>query len=252
MHVTFATFALYMSISFAQWNGMVIERRHLAIGRTLEARQDFNCTMESTCSECYGPGNVLCSDAGCFDPSQSQQCCADGSYCVAANNSCCGSVGGGVTGTDGAVATTAYNAYFSSLTASTNTAVPCLPTDTNEECCQKVGTYIKWCAGDWPNQSCYNPNSQTCCSDGVVCSGQNCCSLVSAVATTPNPTQATAPPSSSISSIAASTIFTPSTTATATATAASSTHTGGANSMDSTLKGSICIAIAAILATVAL
>jgi hypothetical protein len=69
-----------------------------------------NCSSTDTCSECYGPGNVICSYIACFDPSTYEQCCADasgfspmqekpsrmltffGGFCVAANNSCCGSI----------------------------------------------------------------------------------------------------------------------------------------------------------------
>lgn len=48
------------------------------VARQITVDGGNDCTIESTCSECYGAGNVLCSNAGCFDPSQGQQCCADG------------------------------------------------------------------------------------------------------------------------------------------------------------------------------
>ncbi|GLI77795.1 hypothetical protein PoHVEF18_006089 [Penicillium ochrochloron] len=51
------------------------------VARQITIDGGSNCTMESSCSECYGAGNVLCSNAGCFDPSQGQQCCADGWCC---------------------------------------------------------------------------------------------------------------------------------------------------------------------------
>jgi hypothetical protein len=45
------------------------------------ARQesDGDCSSSDTCSQCYGPGNVICSYISCFNPSQHEQCCGDGS-----------------------------------------------------------------------------------------------------------------------------------------------------------------------------
>jgi hypothetical protein len=91
--------------------------RKIQLDVPLEARSNLNsrqyiggnCSSTETCSECYGPGNVICSYIACFNPGAHEQCCADASefslikqrpqhaklslgYCVAANNSCCGSV----------------------------------------------------------------------------------------------------------------------------------------------------------------
>lgn len=40
---------------------------------------DGDCSTSDTCSQCYGPGNVICSYIACFNPSQHEQCCGDGS-----------------------------------------------------------------------------------------------------------------------------------------------------------------------------
>jgi hypothetical protein len=37
-----------------------------------------NCTAKNTCSDCYGPGNILCDNAGCINPKKWQQCCKGG------------------------------------------------------------------------------------------------------------------------------------------------------------------------------
>ncbi|KAK8152842.1 hypothetical protein BKA80DRAFT_285303 [Phyllosticta citrichinensis] len=66
---------------------------HLA----LSPRQVFCAlTGESTsvdCAACLGPGALYCGRTGCFDPSQSQSCCADGSACSGGDD-CCGDVVG--------------------------------------------------------------------------------------------------------------------------------------------------------------
>lgn len=37
-----------------------------------------SCSILQSCSECYGEGNVLCDDVGCFNPSEGEQCCKNG------------------------------------------------------------------------------------------------------------------------------------------------------------------------------
>ncbi|KAF7161388.1 hypothetical protein CNMCM5623_007002 [Aspergillus felis] len=94
-----------------------------------------------------------------------------------------------------------------SSTASTDDAIICTRQQTNEECCTQNGRYpsLKWCSGSYPNQFCYNPKEQTCCSEGTVCSGEGCCDLVSASAITPDPALATALPGGNKGSVSVST-----------------------------------------------
>jgi hypothetical protein len=49
--------------------------------RVLLTRQDdgSNCSTLDTCSQCFGPGYVICSYIACFNPSLHQQCCGDAS-----------------------------------------------------------------------------------------------------------------------------------------------------------------------------
>ncbi|KAF7133834.1 hypothetical protein CNMCM5793_005246 [Aspergillus hiratsukae] len=167
---------------------------------------DFNgdCTINTTCSECFGPGNIVCDNAGCFNPNKGEQCCKDGFYCVAKDNSCCGDIPGpGTPGPDGVVP---WLAASPSSTAGTDT-ITCTPQQTNEECCSQNGRYpsLKWCSGSYPNQVCYNPKHQICCSEGTVCYGEGCCDLVSASAITPDPTLAAASPGGNNGSAASST-----------------------------------------------
>lgn len=79
MRMFIPVLAICANLGLAEWNAIFQGRDRLEIGRELLARQsDSDCTIESTCSECYGSGYVLCSNAGCFNPSLHQQCCADG------------------------------------------------------------------------------------------------------------------------------------------------------------------------------
>lgn len=48
------------------------------VARQVSVDGGTDCTEESSCSECYGSGYVLCDNAGCFDPSQGQECCKGG------------------------------------------------------------------------------------------------------------------------------------------------------------------------------
>jgi hypothetical protein len=41
-----------------------------------------NCTAKNTCSDCYGPGNIICDNAGCFNPNKGERCCKDGCTCL--------------------------------------------------------------------------------------------------------------------------------------------------------------------------
>ncbi|KAF7593540.1 hypothetical protein BBP40_011268 [Aspergillus hancockii] len=126
-----------------------------------------NCTVNTTCSECYGAGNIFCDNAGRFNPECGKQCCKDGYSCVAWDNSCCQPLGTGTSGTDGVVPRPSATA---SSTTSQLTTISCTAEQTNDECCSQNGLYsLRWCVGEYPNQECYNPKRQTCCSDGAVC-----------------------------------------------------------------------------------
>jgi hypothetical protein len=82
MHLPSVIFLLYASFAFANWHKPLPGHRSLVGHGGLVARQvdggGPNCTEDSTCGECFGAGNVLCNNAGCFDPSEGQQCCKDG------------------------------------------------------------------------------------------------------------------------------------------------------------------------------
>ncbi|RHZ43375.1 uncharacterized protein CDV56_102058, partial [Aspergillus thermomutatus] len=150
-----------------------------------------NCTAKNTCSDCYGAGNILCDNAGCFNPNKGEQCYT----CVAKDNSCCDTLGTGTPGTDGLLPLPTGSASASSTSGIFDTII-CTPEQTNEECCSQSGLYpsLKWCYGSYPDQMCYNPKHQICCSEGTVCFGEGCCDLVSASAITPDPVRATALP----------------------------------------------------------
>jgi len=189
MYLSSVIILLYINFAYANWYKPLPGHRSDVGHGGFVARQvegGSNCTEETSCSECFGQGYVLCNNAGCFDPSQGQQCCKDGSYCVGPNNSCCGDTGPGSTGTDGVIPQSAYSAFYSATTQ-----WQCFPTDTNKECCTRGGNNIQWCSGDYPDQICYNASVAQCCSNGEPCTGQGCCKSMSAVAITPNPTQAT-------------------------------------------------------------
>jgi hypothetical protein len=42
----------------------------------LFARQLGECTIRSTCAQCFGDGYVVCDTIGCFNPDKFQQCCS--------------------------------------------------------------------------------------------------------------------------------------------------------------------------------
>ncbi|KAK3294113.1 uncharacterized protein B0H64DRAFT_443202 [Chaetomium fimeti] len=127
----------------------------------LFGRQFINdCSIRSTCSDCFGDGYVVCDKIGCFNPEIHQQCCSIARICVAKDNSCCEDWGGpGETGTSG---------------------VPNIP--------------MHWCSGDFPNFFCYNDKNQFCCTDGTVCDQEGCCDLFDASTTHPWASGATSTP----------------------------------------------------------
>lgn len=121
-------------------------------------------------------------------------------FCVAKNNSCCSPLvrwslpapvaghkiispqGPGKTGTDGVPLPT--DSVTATATGSLSAPSPsasgwtCTRADSGEQCCQRGGSFLHWCSGSFPNNRCYNPSSQTCCSEGTVCEGENCCDIV--------------------------------------------------------------------------
>lgn len=49
---------------------------------------------------------------------------------------------------------------------------------TGEECCSQGGKDIHWCSGEFPANQCYDATEMTCCEDGHVCAGDDCCDIV--------------------------------------------------------------------------
>lgn len=169
---------------------------HLGVIGDLIGRQDIgSCTTSSTCSECFGEGNIICDYIGCFNPADYEQCCAGAAICIGKDNSCCKDLGGpGVVGKDGVPKTT----LPSSVPVPTTTSFTCTADDSNEDCCQRGGKDLHWCTGKYPHQRCYNSKSQFCCTDGTVCDEKDCCSLFSASVTNPfTASAATNPPTMS-------------------------------------------------------
>jgi len=183
-------------------------------GRSLAERQ--TCTSSDSCEICFGPGNVPCTIDTCYNPSGGEQCCADGTYCVADTNACCDAGPGPSLGTSIETATgfdstpsatDSFPTAFFSETATQTESAPsasasswdCMSGDTDEECCERGGSEWRWCSGGWPNRYCYRPSEgEVCCSDGSTCNtGPNCCAAFGAFATTPVPTSAAAASTSS-------------------------------------------------------
>ncbi|KAK8177996.1 hypothetical protein IWX90DRAFT_39726 [Phyllosticta citrichinensis] len=148
---------------------------HLA----LSPRQVFCAlTGESTsvdCAACLGPGALYCGRTGCFDPSQSQSCCADGSACSGGDD-CCGDVGLGVVGSfDGPGTTTTSTTAAtkkvmpsrSTAAASTTASWTCAQSDDGDACCARRGQDVRYCGGAWPTYTCYRPAAgEVCCAGG--------------------------------------------------------------------------------------
>ncbi|KFY58203.1 hypothetical protein V496_06224 [Pseudogymnoascus sp. VKM F-4515 (FW-2607)] len=152
-------------------------------GAFLAARA--GCTIHSTCDECYGDGYVICSEHYCFNPGKGQQCCANGSYCIAKSNDCCDS-GPGKTGQSGNPVPLATD--FRTPTASEGAVITCAASNKKyndgQECCKGYNATWSFC----PNSAgCYLLQVETCCTDGSICEGEDCCDLVDAKATTPFP-----------------------------------------------------------------
>ncbi|KAF9891017.1 hypothetical protein FE257_005274 [Aspergillus nanangensis] len=215
----------------------------------LFARQSEDCSIESTCSECFGAGNVLCDNAGCFNPHKGEQCCAGGYVCVAKSNSCCQDFGPGTTGKDGVVPPPSSTTSGDPPLA---TSWTCTGKMTNEECCQAGNPSLQWCSGQWPGIFCYNPKYQVCCSEGTVCmGGKDCCDLVSASAVTPGPSDATKMPSSSTSAMSRDITEAPTaarTTSTAATGPAASTSSSAATKLQVVDGVGLAAGIGALLA----
>ncbi|AEO70733.1 uncharacterized protein THITE_2057735 [Thermothielavioides terrestris NRRL 8126] len=143
----------------------------------LHGRQDENdCTIHSTCDQCFGEGYIICDTMGCFNPDKHEQCCSEAYVCIGKDNSCCSAWGGpGITGTAGVPNVTA--ALTETAPAPTVSSWSCTRFDSGEACCQRAPIPLHWCSGDFPNQRCYNPENQFCCTDGTVCDEAGCCEL---------------------------------------------------------------------------
>ncbi|OAX82650.1 hypothetical protein ACJ72_02996 [Emergomyces africanus] len=177
---------LLLSFLIASSSGVLAVEKKL-LPRQLDVDPRLTC---KTCTECFGPGYVICSKIGCFNPDMGQQCCADAAICVAKDNSCCDDFGGpGVTATtDGTPLPTSL--YTPSHTPTgTPFSFECYRHESGEQCCSKSDGLI-YCpaSGDFPNIKCYHPTEQICCSEGTVCSGDGCCDLVNASQITPTAT----------------------------------------------------------------
>ncbi|KAL2165049.1 hypothetical protein VTH06DRAFT_345 [Thermothelomyces fergusii] len=182
--VVCASFAA--GVAGASRRGMALIPGSASPGLGLLPRQNPFCTTESTCAECFGDGSIVCDDIGCFNPDEYEQCCAGAAICVGKDNSCCEGFGGpGVTGTAGVPTGT---------TAATPTPTDdghsqwyaCRRGDTGEECCQRApDPPLHWCSGEFPSFVCYNAENQSCCANGKVCSGEDCCALFNTTATHP-------------------------------------------------------------------
>ncbi|KAK2744938.1 hypothetical protein FQN57_004067 [Myotisia sp. PD_48] len=141
----------------------------------LNKRQE--CSSSNTCGECFGEDWVMCSGQGCFNPKKKQHCCANGSFCVAKDNSCCDPYGPGETGKDG---TPTKASTTPSAESPSGTSWTCTRKDSGEDCCQRGGKDIHYCSGEFPYQLCYNHTLQTCCDEGTICEGDDCCDIVGA------------------------------------------------------------------------
>ncbi|OJJ01181.1 hypothetical protein ASPVEDRAFT_52188 [Aspergillus versicolor CBS 583.65] len=141
------------------------------------------CTASDTCGECFGLGYVLCDDAGCFNPDDGEQCCKGGGMCVGRDDSCCED-GPGKEGKDGVVSQTTSD-EDDDEDEDNSDAVFCDATMTGEECCSQGGKDIHWCSGEFPANQCYDASEMTCCEDGHVCAGDDCCDIVDSKPTTP-------------------------------------------------------------------
>lgn len=167
----------------------------------LLGRQDGECTIQSTCAQCFGEGSVICDNIGCYNPNKHEQCCSGAcmppsfilpySYthkrvqaanevataiCVGKDNSCCSAWGGpGVSGTAGVPNATAAETAPAPTTS--DVSWECTRLDSGEQCCQRAPIPLHWCSGDYPSQRCYNPKNQFCCTDGTVCDEKDCCAL---------------------------------------------------------------------------
>lgn len=77
MHLMLPTLVLLSSSGLSvAWGAPGFEESGPLLRRQ---ESDGDCSSSDTCSQCYGPGNVICSYISCFNPSQHEQCCGDGS-----------------------------------------------------------------------------------------------------------------------------------------------------------------------------
>ncbi|KAL5343979.1 hypothetical protein BJX70DRAFT_5613 [Aspergillus crustosus] len=147
----------------------------------LAPRQLFDnfseCTTSDTCGECFGWGYVLCDDGGCFNPDDGEQCCKGGSMCVGLNSSCCVD-GPGKPGKDGVIPYSNAPLEEDDENEDSGSAIFCDFSMTGEECCSQAGEDIHWCSGEFPANQCYNSTEFSCCVDGHVCAGEDCCDIV--------------------------------------------------------------------------
>ncbi|OBT67101.1 hypothetical protein VE03_04512 [Pseudogymnoascus sp. 23342-1-I1] len=124
-------------------------------GAFLAARA--GCTIHSTCDECYGDGYS----------------------------------GPGKTGQSGNPVPLATDFYTPTATGDEGAVITCSASNEAHndglECCKGYNATWSFCP---KSAGCYLPIEQTCCTDGSICEGEECCDLVDAKATTPFPSGA--------------------------------------------------------------
>ena len=81
--------------------------------------------------------------------------------------------GPGKPGTDGIPSPTI--SYVPSFTPTgTPTSFECYRDDTGEDCCAR-GVNLKYCSGEFPYFGCYLADLESCCDNGEICYGEECC-----------------------------------------------------------------------------
>ncbi|KAH6683851.1 hypothetical protein B0J14DRAFT_571571 [Halenospora varia] len=128
---------IFVGLVSAEWEKFPAGKQSAAARGLLADRE---CR---TCAECWGVGSIVCSLYNCFNPTLGEQCCGSGYNCVGPDNSCCGHLGPGVTGSDGVPSTSSLptpptpivristpSTYMGSSTTSTPNSVTGIPTTT--------------------------------------------------------------------------------------------------------------------------
>ncbi len=92
MHQSNVLYLIAAGVASAAGQSLVpnLNSGSMALGGLL-ARQNDDCTIHSTCAQCFGEGYVICDKIGCFNPDKDhwQQCCSGASeyYLLVAGSS---------------------------------------------------------------------------------------------------------------------------------------------------------------------